>query len=195
MKIPSLRNKIEWEGIMVFENINLELANQFAKTRWEFDKFQFNYFCDADLHMYSIVYIVDKIGWFNNGSKTSLEVSGYVFYQGKMLRNHRCLFTRPFKLGDDTAELLDINLGMHGEYNSKGIGTNCIRTLEMVLRSYGVKNLKACLARIDFDRKEQLYRFYLEKNGFELIQDLTPDQEGWVQKSLDGECRIQAYTK
>jgi len=47
---------------MVFENINLELANQFAKTRWEFDKFQFNYFCDADLHMYSIVYIVDKKG-------------------------------------------------------------------------------------------------------------------------------------
>ncbi|WP_028778755.1 hypothetical protein [Shimazuella kribbensis] len=177
------------------EYINVELANQFTVHDRYVDKFQFNHFCDRSYHQYSIVYIVNKSGWFNNDQKISLEVSGYIFYQGEMIRNHRCIFTRPFELGTETAEILDINLGMHGKHNSRGIGTNLISTICTVLRGYGVKKVQAYLVSNDFDRKDQLYNFYINKNGFELKQELTEDSAGLVEKSLDGSCNISAYTK
>jgi hypothetical protein len=173
--------------------INTELANQFTVDNRYVDKFQFNHFCDRDYHQYSIVYIVKKSGWFNDDQKISLEVSGYVFYQGKII--HKCISTRSFLLGTETAEILNINLGLHGEYNSKGIGTNLIDTICIVLRGYGVKKVQAYLTPNDFDRKNQLYNFYIAKNGFVLKQKLTEDSAGLVEKSLDGACDISAYTK
>jgi len=48
-----------------------------------------------------------------------------------------------------------------------------------------ITSVTARLSSIDYERKNQLYRYYIDKNGFELVQELTEERWGIVTKRLN----------
>lgn len=71
-----------------------------------------------------------------------------------------------------------------GKYTGRGLGTCVIQSLVKILDEIGVKELKASLSTVDYNKKDKLYNFYINKNGFQLKHELTKDSWGLVIKTI-----------
>ncbi len=72
-----------------------------------------------------------------------------------------------------------------GKYKQRGLGTCVIQSLVNVLNNYGIEELIAKLSTVDYCNKDDLYNFYLNKNGFDLVSELTENSWGLVVKKIN----------
>ncbi len=77
--------------------------------------------------------------------------------------------------------LTDINCN---KYLGRGLGTHIVQNLITILRDYKIETLTAALSSVDFKRKKELYNFYINKNGFELVSELREHQWGKVIRKI-----------
>jgi hypothetical protein len=66
----------------------------------------------------------------------------------------------------------------------RGIGTLVVQKLAETLKSYDIKKIRAKMSMVDYKNKDKLYNFYINKNGFKLVNELTEDKWGLVVKDL-----------
>ncbi|TDL64480.1 hypothetical protein E2R58_22795 [Paenibacillus amylolyticus] len=111
--------------------------------------------------------------------KHSREIECVVFVDGE--KEQPLLMKHVFG-GSNNAEIEDINCG---KFTNRGIGTYILQNLFIVLKGMGIETVKASLSTVDYHKKDKLYNFYLEKNGFNLIRELTEDKWGLVSKKLN----------
>ena len=71
-----------------------------------------------------------------------------------------------------------------GKYKGRGLGTCVIKHLTEILKVLKIEELKASLSPHDYKSKPQLYNFYINMNGFELLSELTEDSWGKVIKKI-----------
>lgn len=71
-----------------------------------------------------------------------------------------------------------------GKHKGRGLGTCVIQSLSRILKQMNVKELRASLSINDYHKKDKLYNFYIDNNGFELINELTEDSWGLVIKYI-----------
>ncbi|MCM3574718.1 hypothetical protein M3172_16090 [Mesobacillus subterraneus] len=91
------------------------------------------------------------------------------------------LLLKPIYANSNGIEIDDIN---SNDNKGRGIGTALLQGLFEVLKEEGVEQVFASLSPVDYPKKQQLYRFYLEKNGFVLKKELTDNAWGKVVKYL-----------
>jgi len=154
------------------------VPNPFDKS-YQFEKYVFTDHVDAEGQRYATVITVQK----PHPIKRHQEIAGHIFYDGNQLE--RCLIIEKYNYGDKHVEIDNINLGIDGPYVNKGLGTSLMQSLCKVLQTLGVETVTARLSSVDYKRKSQLYRYYIDKNGFELVQELTEEQWGIVTKKLN----------
>jgi hypothetical protein len=70
------------------------------------------------------------------------------------------------------------------KYKGRGVGTSVIQSLVKILKGLNIEELRASLSTIDYHNRDKLYNFYINKNGFELIHELTEDSWGLVVKKI-----------
>lgn len=87
----------------------------------------------------------------------------------------------PIFQSEKRVEIIDIN---SGKYTGRGLGTCVIQCLEKVLKEIDINELEARLSPVDFHNKDKLYNFYINKNGFNLIDELTEHKRGRVKKFI-----------
>lgn len=110
--------------------------------------------------------------------KLGRDVECFVFLDGEY--QDPLLLRKVFK-GETTSVIEDINCG---KYTSRGVGTFVIQDLENVLKGMGITKISASLSSVDYQRKDKLYNFYIVKNNFRLVSELTEDTWGLVAKDL-----------
>lgn len=71
-----------------------------------------------------------------------------------------------------------------GRYKGRGLGTCVIKSLVKILKEINVTELRASLSTVDYHKKEKLYNFYINRNGFELVRELTENSWGLVIKKI-----------
>lgn len=113
-----------------------------------------------------------------NPLKHSREIECVVFVDGKQ---EMPLLMKDIFAGSLKAETEDINCG---NYTNRGIGSHVVQNLCIVLKEMGIEKLNASLSTVDYHKKDKLYNFYLDKNGFDLVRELTEDKWGLVSKKL-----------
>lgn len=113
-----------------------------------------------------------------NPKKHSRKLECVVFVDGK---KEMPLLIDDIYAGEVKAKIGDINCG---NYKNRGIGSLIVQNLCDVLKRMGVESLSASLSPVDYHNKEKLYNFYLMKNKFDLIRELTKDKWGLVSKKI-----------
>ncbi|MBU7317283.1 hypothetical protein [Paenibacillus oleatilyticus] len=83
--------------------------------------------------------------------------------------------------GEVKAKIGDINCG---DRTGRGIGTFVVQNLCSILRGMGIETVTASLSTVDYHKKDKLYNFYLKKNKFDLVSELTEEKWGLVSKNI-----------
>lgn len=86
--------------------------------------------------------------------------------------------------GQVKATIGDINCG---NFKNRGIGSFVVQNLCIILKGMGIESVNASLSTVDYHKKDKLYNFYLHKNEFHLVRELTEDRWGLVSKKLVAE--------
>ncbi|MGM0805572.1 MAG: GNAT family N-acetyltransferase [Bacillota bacterium] len=110
--------------------------------------------------------------------KTNRQIECTVFIDGKSFD--------PMLVSDifrdrNSLELEDINTG---NFKGRGVGTYALQHLLDVLKEIGIKKVYAFLSTVDYSNRKKLYNFYVNKNGFSLVKELTKTSNGKVEKDL-----------
>lgn len=111
-------------------------------------------------------------------AKSCRTIECWAFIDGKLV--DPLLVERIFK-DRRTIEIKDINCK---KYKGKGLGTEVLKFLFEILVSLGIEEVYAKLSPVDFEVRDKLYNFYINKNGFELDKELTSDSWGLVRKKI-----------
>lgn len=82
---------------------------------------------------------------------------------------------------NETIEIEDINLNTR---TGRGIGTCIINILNEVLPNYNIRKIKAKVSTVDYNSKEDLMKFYCEKNSFKIVRELTENEWGLLVKEI-----------
>jgi len=131
-----------------------------------------------EVFRYRVEYYQQMVGDIKN-QETFInyrEFECMAFIDGKL---YDPLIVNPIQTGDTFAELEDINCG---QFIGRGMGSVVLESLVSVLKQIGIQKLEAGLSVVDYPRKDKLYKFYIEYNGFELVKELTENHWGRVVK-------------
>lgn len=184
-----LENKIEASQI---SNQNLQNALLYKPLK---DGKRHVYICEVknseyDNKMQQIVIIFDEIWTYSleyfdqkplcdkDSYINEREIRCEVFIDGEVY--DPLLLSHIYKT-NKSVEIEDIDCG---KYKNRGLGTCIIERLTIILKELGIEKIKAPISCTDFWKKDMLYKFYIEINGFDLVKEVTETEWGLAIKKI-----------
>ncbi|OPY61141.1 MAG: hypothetical protein A4E56_02248 [Pelotomaculum sp. PtaU1.Bin065] len=180
-------SEMAWE---VNREIDSQLTKERQKTSYLVLSVQnitnaVNYNCSADFEKYTylcelpegqhiaIIFEIER-----EHSQNARNADCTIFVDGE--KKDPILLKKLFR-NRDSIEIEDFNCM---DYKGRGIGTFVVQKLAEMLKSYDIKKITAKMSPVDYEKKDRLYNFYINKNGFRLVRELTKDKWGFVVKDL-----------
>ncbi|UHA72890.1 hypothetical protein [Paenibacillus sp. 481] len=195
-KLDEVNHKLHAQNIMdkeTIEQLEVSIANLKNALSYKLkDGFKPHFFTCVLKGGQSIVILFEEELEYSHEFQQKLKNSNPNASSLKRCRDLKCIVfidrvqQRPLIMdsiyaGEASVKLTDINCG---HYKNRGVGSFVVDHLCTVLKGMGVESVDASLSTVDYRNKKKLYNFYVTKNGFELIRDLTEDEWGHVSKKL-----------